>query len=176
MTGTNSVVGSDSRPAFLLHQHLSSAGKHAQSHSQAAAKSLGNDGFDMGAALAEADGGWQAQLQVLVDACAQISNHLDYSVKSSRRDDDFIATRISASRISQYLDVPPPTSDDVVPQTPKAEGPIMGRPARVRGREGLSSGPGPSGYHGDDAVNNRGSGADLRRTSSRQSLVVAVGS
>ncbi|MFI5974869.1 hypothetical protein [Streptomyces sp. NPDC051452] len=118
-------MGEIGHAAFLLHQHLSSAGKHAQSHSQAAAKSLGNNGFDMGAALAEADGGWQAQLQVLVDACAQISNHLDYSVKSSRRDDDFIATQISASRISQYLDVPPATSDDVVPQMPKAEGPIM---------------------------------------------------
>ncbi|MFH8771175.1 hypothetical protein [Streptomyces sp. NPDC017958] len=118
-------MGKIGHAAFMLHQHLSSAGKHAQSHSQAAAKSLGNDGFDMGAALTEADEGWQAQLQVLLDACAQISNHLDYSMKSSRRDDDFIATQISASKISDYLDVPPSTSDDEAPHVPKAEGPIM---------------------------------------------------
>ncbi|MGW7525296.1 hypothetical protein [Streptomyces sp. NPDC054783] len=118
-------MGKIGHSAFLLHRHLSSAGSHAKSHAEAAAKSLKNDGFDMGAALAEADEGWQAQLQVLLDACAQISNHLDYSVKSSRRDDDFIAAQVSASKISEYLDVPPATSDDEVPHIPKAEGPVM---------------------------------------------------
>ncbi|MEU3827993.1 hypothetical protein AB0F36_22145 [Streptomyces sp. NPDC029080] len=88
-------------------------------------RSLGNDGFDMGAALADADAGWHSQLQVLLDACAQISNHLDYSVKSSRRDDDFIAAQVSAFKITEYLDVPPTTSDDEVPHLPKAEGPVM---------------------------------------------------
>ncbi|MGW2423661.1 hypothetical protein ACWC0C_31165 [Streptomyces sp. NPDC001709] len=118
-------MGKIGHSAFLLHQHLSSAGSHAKSHTEAAAKSLGNDGFDMGAALADADAGWRSQLQVLLDACAQISNHLDYSVKSSRRDDDFIAAQVSASKISEYLDVPPTTSDDEVPHVPKAEGPVM---------------------------------------------------
>ncbi|MEW1830336.1 hypothetical protein [Streptomyces sp. NPDC088196] len=118
-------MGKIGHAAFLLHQHLASAGKHAQSHTEAAAKSLENDGFDMGAALAKAGEGWQGQLQVLLDACAQISNHLDYSVKSSKQDDDFVAAEIQVSKISEYLDVPPSTSDSDTPHVPKAEGPIM---------------------------------------------------
>ncbi|MGX4689128.1 hypothetical protein [Streptomyces sp. JNUCC 63] len=118
-------MGKIGHAAFLLHQHLSSAGKHAQSHTEAAAKSLDNDGFDMGAALAKASKGWQGQLQVLLDACAQISNHLDYSVKSSRQEDHYIATQIQVSKISEYLDVPPPTSDSDALRVPKTDGPIM---------------------------------------------------
>ncbi|KAF5996702.1 hypothetical protein [Streptomyces sp. WAC00263] len=118
-------MGKIGHAAFLLHQHLSSAGKHAQSHTEAAAKSLESDGFDMGAALAKAEEGWQGQLQVLVDACAQISNHLDYSVKSSKQDDHVIAAQIQVSKISEYLDVPPSTSDSDAPHVPKADGPIM---------------------------------------------------
>ncbi|MEU5436064.1 hypothetical protein AB0G73_22165 [Streptomyces sp. NPDC020719] len=118
-------MGKIGHAAFLLHQHLSSAGKHAQTHTEAAAKSLDNDGFNMGAALAKAEEGWQGQLQVLVDACAQISDHLDYSVTSSRQDDDFIAAQLQVSTISEYLKVPPPTSDSGSPHVPKADGPVM---------------------------------------------------
>ncbi|MFJ2392911.1 hypothetical protein ACIOTI_09205 [Streptomyces sp. NPDC087843] len=118
-------MGKIGHAAFLLHQHLSSAGKHARSHTDAAAKSLEDDGFDMGGALAKAEEGWQAQLQVLVDACAQISNHLDYSVKSSKQDDHFIAAQIPVSKISEYLDVPSPTPSSDAPHVPRADGPIM---------------------------------------------------
>lgn len=79
----------------------------------------------MGAALAKAEEGWQGQLQVLVDACAQISNHLDYSVKSTKQEDHYIAARMEVSKISEYLDVPPPTPDSGTPHVPKADGPIM---------------------------------------------------
>ncbi|MFA3843424.1 hypothetical protein [Streptomyces aureus] len=118
-------MGKIGHAAFLLHRHLSSAGKHAQDQTEAAAKSLESDGFETGAALAKAGKGWQGQLQVLLDACAQISNHLDYSVKSSKQDDGFIAARMKASKISEYLDVPPPTSGSDAPHIPKADGPIM---------------------------------------------------
>ncbi|MDF3297867.1 hypothetical protein [Streptomyces tropicalis] len=118
-------MGEIGHAAFLLHQHLSSAGNYARSQTEAAAKSLDNDGFDMGAALAKAGEGWHGQLQVLLDACAQISNHLDYSVKSSKRDDHFIATQVQVSKISEYLDVPPPTSGPDAPHVPKSDGPIM---------------------------------------------------
>lgn len=118
-------MGEIGHAAFLLHQHLSSAGKHAQSQTRAAAKSLKSDGFDMGDALAKAGKGWQGQLQVLLDACAQISNHLDYSVKSSKQEDRFVAAQMKVSKISEYLDVPPPTSGSRAPHVPKADGPIM---------------------------------------------------
>ncbi|MFE9539321.1 hypothetical protein [Streptomyces sp. NPDC006691] len=118
-------MGKIGHAAFLLHQHVLSAAKHAQSQTEAAAKSLGNDGFSIGAALAKAEEGWRGQVQVLVDACAQISNHLDYSVTSSQQDDRFIAAQTQVSKISEYLDVPPPVSDSAVPHIPKADGPIM---------------------------------------------------
>ncbi|MGW1892222.1 hypothetical protein ACWCP6_18470 [Streptomyces sp. NPDC002004] len=118
-------MGRIGHAAFLLHQHLSSAGKHAQSHTESAAKSLDNDGFGMGSALTKASEGWQGQLQVLLDAYAQISNHLDYSAKSTKQEDHYIATQIQVSKISEYLDVPPPTPDSHTPHVPKAEGPIM---------------------------------------------------
>jgi hypothetical protein len=79
----------------------------------------------MGGALAKAGEGWQRQVQVLLDACAQISNHLDYSVKSSKQEDQFIATQMRVSKISEYLDVPPPASGSGQPRVPKADGPIM---------------------------------------------------
>lgn len=118
-------MGKIGHAAFLLRQHLASAGKHAQPQTTAAAKSLTNDGFDIGTALTTAGEGWHKQLDVLLDACAHISNHLDYSVKSSRQEDHAIATRVKASKISEYLDVPSPTTDSEVPRVPKAEGPIM---------------------------------------------------
>ncbi|WP_406510496.1 hypothetical protein [Streptomyces sp. NBC_00212] len=118
-------MGKIGHAAFLLHQHLSSAGKHAQQATEAAAKSLEGDGFGTGGALAKAGEGWQGQLQVLLDACAQISDHLDYSVTSSNQDDQFIGAQLRVSKISEYLDVPPPTSSSDVPHVRKAEGPVM---------------------------------------------------
>src|SRR4051812_6403596 len=84
-------MGKIGHSAFVLHQHLSSAGKHAHADSEAAAKTLNGDGFETGWALDEANKAWQDQLQVLLDACGQISNHLDFSVKSSKKDDHHIA-------------------------------------------------------------------------------------
>ncbi len=118
-------MGEIGHAAFLLRQHLSSAGKHAQAHTEAAAKSLANTGFDMGTALTKAGEGWQGQLQLLLDACAQISNHLDYSVKSSKQEDHFVAARMEASKISEYLDVPSPASAPKGRPVPKADGPVI---------------------------------------------------
>ncbi|MEV6702460.1 hypothetical protein AB0M68_35870 [Streptomyces sp. NPDC051453] len=116
-------MGKIGHSAFLLHQHLSRTGKHAHADTETAAKSLSNDGFETGTALDEASKAWQDQLQVLLDACGQISNHLDYSVKSSKKDDHHIATQVKTSKISEYLDVPAPESS--TPHIPKPEGPIM---------------------------------------------------
>lgn len=118
-------MGRIGHAALLLHQHLSSAGKHAQQATDAAAKSLESDGFGTGAALARAGEGWQDELEVLLEACAQISDHLDYSVNSSSQDDQFIGAQLRVSKISEYLDVPPPASGSDVPHVPKAEGPVM---------------------------------------------------
>lgn len=116
-------MGKIGHAAFLLHRHLLSAGTHAQSDTEAAAKSLKSDGFETGVALAKAARAWQDQMEVLADSCGHISNHLDYSVKSANENDDFIATQIEASKVSEYLDVSPPDSGK--PHLPKPEGPIM---------------------------------------------------
>ncbi|MFD7015793.1 hypothetical protein [Streptomyces sp. NPDC059161] len=66
-------TGKIGHAAFLLHQHLSSAGKHAQQATEVGAENLEGDGFGTGAALAKAGEGWRGELGVLLDGCAQMS-------------------------------------------------------------------------------------------------------
>ncbi|MCC3655013.1 hypothetical protein LIX60_26795 [Streptomyces sp. S07_1.15] len=108
--------------AYQLHTNLSADGKHAQTASEAAGTSLGSDGLEMGKALTAASKAWAKQVGTLLDACAHISNHLDYSKTSRKKEDAWIATRISASKISDYYVVP---QDEARPSVPKAQGPIM---------------------------------------------------
>lgn len=108
--------------AYRLHNNLSADGKHAQTATQAAGKSLAADGFDMGKALSSASTAWEQQVGTLLDACAHISNHLDYTKASTKKDDEWIAAQVSASKISGYYGVPDGKSESSVP---KPQGPIM---------------------------------------------------
>ncbi|RDG38596.1 hypothetical protein [Streptomyces corynorhini] len=99
-------LGAIGHDAFLLFNGMESGGKHAKVESEAAAAALKAENFAMGAALATVNKTWETQVKSLMQACAHISNHLDYTAKSSKQDDEWIETdlkRISVSKLSEYF-------------------------------------------------------------------------
>ncbi|WP_030581352.1 hypothetical protein [Streptomyces anulatus] len=110
-------LGDIGHAAFDLFNGLESTGKHAKAASETAGKGLKGDGFDTGAAFTEVIGTWEKQVKTLLQACAHISNHLDYTKKSSKADDEWIEAQlriigpvapeadgaVPASQISKYF-------------------------------------------------------------------------
>ncbi|MFE7040431.1 hypothetical protein [Streptomyces atratus] len=110
-------LGDIGHAAYGLFNGLESGGKHANAASETAGTSLKGDGFDSGAALAEVNRTWETQVKTLLQACAHISNHLDYTKTSSKADDDWIQAQmrivgpvapgadasVPASRINEYF-------------------------------------------------------------------------
>lgn len=84
--------------AYKLHQKLDKDGDHARVSSYDAASSLSRN-FKIGSALDHVATKWVDQLRTLLDACAQISNHLDYTKKAHAGDEHYLATKFS--KISQ---------------------------------------------------------------------------
>ncbi|MFI9170746.1 hypothetical protein [Streptomyces lincolnensis] len=76
-----------------------------------AAASLKSHGFEMGSALELTVEIWTSQSKAVLQACAHISNHLDYSKKQHAEDDAKIAAVVSrrdgsaqsVSEISKYF-------------------------------------------------------------------------
>jgi hypothetical protein len=76
-----------------------------------AATTLKSHGFQMGSALTLTVEVWTSQAKTVLQACAHISNHLDYSKKQHARDDAEIAAVVrgrdgsaeSVSEISKYF-------------------------------------------------------------------------
>ncbi|AXK37581.1 hypothetical protein DVA86_23345 [Streptomyces armeniacus] len=104
-------LGALGNMAHELHGRLSTDGEHAKKVSGEAASSLKGDGFDTGSALGELNEAWKTKLATLLEACAHISNHLDYSRAAHKKDEDTIATNMrdaegrlmSVSRIAEYI-------------------------------------------------------------------------
>ncbi|MFF5564370.1 hypothetical protein ACFY7Z_03645 [Streptomyces sp. NPDC012623] len=97
-------LGAIGHDAYVLHSKLSRDGDHARPSTFNVAISLTNDGFTSGPALLKLHDRWSTQHRTLLDACAQISNHLDYSKASHKKDDDRIAgdlTRVSV--LNEYI-------------------------------------------------------------------------
>ncbi|WP_431772850.1 hypothetical protein [Streptomyces cucumeris] len=94
-----------------LRGRLSTYGDHARQNTFDASIELFNDGLDTGSALTELHDAWNTKLQTLKEACAHISNHLDYTRSAHRKDEDKIVTgmtsidgkRMSLSRIYEYI-------------------------------------------------------------------------
>ncbi|PVE12076.1 hypothetical protein Y717_06590 [Streptomyces scopuliridis RB72] len=80
--------------AYQLFGHLERDGKHAKAASASAATGLKAD-FDVGRALSHVVDRWEAQVRTVLDACAHISNHLEYSNTAHRKDDEHALTAIS---------------------------------------------------------------------------------
>lgn len=82
--------------AFKLFEDLGRYGRDAWSSSQTAAKDLTTQEFELGGGLDVVQKKWEKQVQSLVDACAHISNHMDFTKKAHRGDEHFIASTVSS--------------------------------------------------------------------------------
>ncbi|WP_181767558.1 hypothetical protein [Streptomyces albidus (ex Kaewkla and Franco 2022)] len=80
--------------AFRLHQDLDRDGDHARVSSFKAASSLEKD-FAVGRALDFVATRWVDQQRSLLDACAHISNHLDYTKHAHKGEEEYLATIFS---------------------------------------------------------------------------------
>nr|WP_031051332.1 hypothetical protein [Streptomyces ochraceiscleroticus] len=91
--------------AFSLFEDLGRYGRDAWSSSQTAAKDLKSQEYEIGGALHHVQARWEKQLQSLLDACAHISNHLDYTKKAHQGDEYHVASTISSiSRLDSGFD------------------------------------------------------------------------
>ncbi|MGW5776037.1 hypothetical protein [Streptomyces sp. NPDC003863] len=96
-------LGAIGSAAYALHGRLVKDGNHARTSTTEAGTGLSSHGFLTGSALTTVQETWSSQLNTLLDACAQISNHLDYSAASHAKEEADIAAALSASKIDQYL-------------------------------------------------------------------------
>ncbi|MFE2640923.1 hypothetical protein ACFXKX_39025 [Streptomyces scopuliridis] len=89
--------------AYDLYGRLKADGGHARTSTSDAAAALSVSGFETGPAMRTVHNTWNSQLKTLVEACAHISNHLDYSAAQHAKDEEDIKTSLSVSRISGYF-------------------------------------------------------------------------
>ncbi|WP_255955541.1 hypothetical protein [Streptomyces odontomachi] len=82
--------------AYRLYNDFHKYSDHARGASQAAAGGLQQEGFAIGGALDHVASHWIDQCQTLLDACAHISNHLDYTKNAHAGDEIYIAGTISS--------------------------------------------------------------------------------
>ncbi|WP_030845128.1 hypothetical protein [Streptomyces sp. NRRL F-4474] len=112
-------LGEVGHEAFLLHGQLqkqadiagAGADGSGNGSTMQAAASLKTAGFALGGELETTVSVWTSQVKTVLQACAHISNHLDYSKKAHAADDEAIAaslrnrdgSAVSVSRIDEYL-------------------------------------------------------------------------
>jgi hypothetical protein len=96
-------LGAIGSAAYALHGRLLKDGNHARTSTSEAATGMSTNGFRTGAAMATVEETWRSQLSTLLDACANISNHLDYSAASHAEEEADIKAALAASKIDKYL-------------------------------------------------------------------------
>jgi hypothetical protein len=97
-------LGAIGKDAYEVLGRLQKEGDIARASTFDAATALTNGNFVSGSAVLKVHDFWQTHLRTLLDACAQISNHLDYSKAQHAKDDAKIEgdlTRISV--LSEYM-------------------------------------------------------------------------
>ncbi|MEU7280687.1 hypothetical protein AB0A69_18145 [Streptomyces sp. NPDC045431] len=82
--------------AFKLFEDLGRYGRDAWSSSQTAAKDLTSQEFALGSALHTVQDRWEKSLTTLLDACAHISNHMDFTQKAHAGDEYHITSTVSS--------------------------------------------------------------------------------
>ncbi|MGW2182410.1 hypothetical protein ACWCXX_30850 [Streptomyces sp. NPDC001732] len=96
-------LGAVGHEAYLLRSRLSRDGDHARPATFEAAVALTNGNFTSGSQLLKVHDRWNSQLRTLLDACARISDHLDYSKSvHAGNDADIGGNLLSVSKISDY--------------------------------------------------------------------------
>ncbi|MFB7367080.1 hypothetical protein [Streptomyces hydrogenans] len=97
-------LGAIGHEAYLLYGRLSRDGDHARPSTFDASIALTNGNFTSGSELLKVHDRWNSQLRTLLDACARISNHLDYSKSVHAKDDaDIGGQLLSTSKIDEYF-------------------------------------------------------------------------
>ncbi|MFI7287282.1 hypothetical protein ACIBRY_11645 [Streptomyces anulatus] len=95
------AIGND---AYELRTKLSKDGDHARPATFDAAIALTNGNFASGSAVLKVHDFWQTHLRTLLDSCAHISNHLDYTKAQHAKDDVKIGGDLaSISKLSEYM-------------------------------------------------------------------------
>lgn len=95
------AIGND---AYELRTKLSKDGDHARPATFDAAIALTNGNFVSGSAVLKVHDFWQTHLRTLLDSCAHISNHLDYTKALHSKDDVKIGGDLSSiSKLSEYM-------------------------------------------------------------------------
>jgi hypothetical protein len=82
--------------AFRLFDRLGRQGRDAWSVSQGAARDLRSQGFALGDAIDHVQERWEAQLKTLLDACAHVSNHMDFTQGAHAGDEHYIYDVVSS--------------------------------------------------------------------------------
>ncbi|QIQ02360.1 hypothetical protein [Streptomyces liangshanensis] len=82
--------------AYRLFGDLDRFSDHARVSSMTAAGGLKSEGFALGGALDHVAERWVDQVRTLLDACAHISNHLDYTKAAHAGDEVYIAGTLSS--------------------------------------------------------------------------------
>jgi hypothetical protein len=112
-------LGAVGHEAFALHSDLHGQGDvagmgmdaHGSGSTMQSATELANSNFALGDSLSLTVEIWTSQVKSLLDACALISNHLDFSKKMHANDDAEIAASVrrrdgsgrSVSEIDKYF-------------------------------------------------------------------------
>ncbi|MEU6309858.1 hypothetical protein [Streptomyces sp. NPDC047014] len=112
-------LGAVGHEAFILHSRLqqgadiagAGADKEGAGSTMQAAAALKRSGFALGDELQTTVSVWTSQVKSVLQACAHISNHLDYSKKAHAADDAAIAaslrnrdgSAVPVSRIAEYF-------------------------------------------------------------------------
>ncbi|MFJ4006162.1 hypothetical protein ACIPWL_22315 [Streptomyces sp. NPDC090023] len=95
------AIGND---AYDLLGQLTKKGDIARSSTFDAATALTNGNFVSGSAVLKVHDFWQTHMKTLLDACAQISNHLDYSKARHAQDEAQIEAQLTQiSALTDYL-------------------------------------------------------------------------
>ncbi|MYV57972.1 hypothetical protein [Streptomyces sp. SID3212] len=93
---TQSDLAAIGDKAFKLYNRLWKEARVAVPSSDKAAGDLTTQGFALGAALQHVSVRWEDQLKSLMDACAHISNHMDYTKNAHAGDEHFIQGQLSS--------------------------------------------------------------------------------
>ncbi|MGJ7420380.1 hypothetical protein AB9128_31525 [Streptomyces cinereoruber] len=97
-------LGAIGHEAYLLYGRLSRDGDHARPSTFDASIALTNGNFTSGSELLKVHDRWNSQRRTLLDACARISNHLDYTKSAHAEDDaDIGGQLLSTSKIDEYF-------------------------------------------------------------------------
>ena len=104
-------LGKIGNVAASLFRQIQKEGDEAREETFDAATSLTGQEVDMGAGLLAVHDAWNTQTGTVKEACAHISNHLDFTRKSHGQDEDKIRTEMrdvagknmTPSRIQDYI-------------------------------------------------------------------------